>query len=67
MSHSLKYTGIGVDALLDAAKYDPPSAELVKALADALSESLVEWQDEISAMQAEIDKLEQQIESGDTE
>jgi len=55
MSHSLKYTGIGVEALLDAAKYDPPTADLVKALADALSESLVEWQEEISAMQVEVD------------
>ena len=67
MTHSLKYTGIGAEALLDAAKYDPPSADLMKALSDALSESLTEWQDEISAMQAEIDKLEQQIDSGDTE
>ena len=77
MTHPLTYTGIGVEALLDAAKYDPPSADLVKALADALSESLVEWENEISDMRNEIDTLEsekcnleieiEQFKTGDTE
>lgn len=62
MTHPLTYTGIGVDALLDAAKYDPPSADLVKALADALSESLVEWQDEIEELVAYVRELTEEIE-----
>ena len=62
MTHPLTYTGIGVDALLDAAKYDPPSADLVKALADALSESLVEWQDEIEDLVAYTEELTKEIE-----
>ena len=62
MVHPLTYTGIGVEALLDAAKYDPPSADLVKALANTLSESHVEWQTEIEDLVAYVRELTKEIE-----
>lgn len=60
MTHSLTYTGLSPSALLAAAKYDPPSADLVKALSDAVSEALSEWEEEIKNLVAEIDTLHQE-------
>jgi hypothetical protein len=57
MTHSLKYIGITRDALIDAAKYDPPSAEIVTALVEAL----ISEADDAAALEIEVDALTDQV------
>jgi TolA-binding protein len=59
MTHSLKYIGITRDALIDAAKYDPPSAELVTALVEAL----ISEADDADQLAREIDNLNGEVDS----
>ena len=71
MTHPLKYIGITRDALIDAAKYDPPSAELVTALVEALDEEgtaisqleadLHDMDNEVNKLNSEIGNLEQEV------
>jgi len=64
MTHPLKYIGITRDALIDAAKYDPPSAELVTALVEALDEdgkAVSELEAELHDMDNEVNNLNSEI------
>lgn len=64
MTHSLKYIGITRDALLEAAKYDPPSAEIVTALVEAVGEDhldAVYFEREIEDLRDEIERLQDQL------
>jgi len=69
MTHSLKYIGITRDALIDATKYDPPSADLVTALVEALiseaadADQLAREMDDLSR---EVDSLRLKIEELET-
>jgi hypothetical protein len=59
MTHSLKYIGITRDALIDAAKYDPPSAEIVTALVEALESD--DDEKAIEALEAELDDMANEV------
>ena len=70
MTHSLKYIGITRDALIDAAKYDPPSADLVTALVEALgteSADTTELEMEVDVLKDEVDSLKEEINSLEVE
>jgi hypothetical protein len=69
MTHNLKYIGITRDALIDAAKYDPPSAELVTALVEALISEAADADQlarEIDNLSREVDSLNLKIEELET-
>ena len=69
MTHTLKYIGITRDALIDAAKYDPSSAELVTALVEALiseAEDADQLSREIDNLSGEVDSLRLKLEELET-